>query len=62
MSNVKHNFVVGLVRRFQGSEKRWKGKIHMKLAEEKKRIFLARKEVKFLDFLLIRRCGVALGF
>jgi hypothetical protein len=34
----------------------------MRLTEEKKGIFLVRKEVKFLDFLIIRRCGIALGF
>jgi hypothetical protein len=32
------------------------------LVEEKKGRFLARKEVKFLVFMIIRRCGVALGF
>ncbi len=34
----------------------------MRLTEEKKEGLLARKEAKFLVFLIIKRCGIALGF
>jgi len=50
------------VQRFPGSEGRWRGERYMRLVEEKKGRLLARKEAKFLVFLIIRRCGVALGF
>jgi hypothetical protein len=62
MSCVNHSSVGGLVRSFQGSEGRWKGNIYIKLVEEKEFELLAREEVKFLDFMIIRKCGVALGF
>jgi hypothetical protein len=50
------------VQRFPGSEGRWRGEKYMRLVEEKKGRLLARKEAKFLVFLIIRRCGVALRF
>jgi hypothetical protein len=50
------------VQRFPGSEGRWGGERYMRLVEEKKGRLWARKETKFLVFLIIKRCGVVLGF
>jgi hypothetical protein len=49
------------VRSFQGIEGRWRGEKYIKLVEEKECGFLV-KEVKFLDFMIIMKCGIALGF
>jgi len=60
---VNHGFGGRLVRNFQGSKGRWRGEKYIKLVEEKEgmRTF-AREEVKFLDFMIMKKCGVALGF
>ncbi len=61
MSCVNHRSSGGLVRSFQGIEGRWRGEKYIKLVEEKECGFLV-KEVKFLDFMIIMKCGIALGF
>jgi hypothetical protein len=43
MSSVKHSSRRGLVQRFQGSERRWRGERYMKLAEDKESRLLARR-------------------
>ncbi len=47
---------------FQGNKGRWRGEKYIKLVEEKECGLLAKEEVKFLDFMIMGKCGVALGF
>lgn len=48
MSNVKQGSGGGLVRRFQGSEGRWRRGRYMKLAEENEgRLLGERKKINF---------------
>jgi hypothetical protein len=62
MSCVNHISGGGLVWSFQENEGRWRGEKYIKLVEEKECKLLAREEVKFLDFMIIRKCGITLGF
>jgi hypothetical protein len=50
MNSVNHNFVKGLVRRFQGSKGTKRREICMMLAKVKRQTFWQRDEAKFLDF------------
>jgi len=50
MSCVNHDYVGGLVRRFQGSEGMGRGKIYMMLAKMKRNIFWQGDEAKFSRF------------